>query len=614
MDLVPVAIAAELAAPGRTDSPSWTDEAAWTGDGTVTLGPLEVITATDGGRTMWSVANRGDAPVAVRSVALVHRLTGTDGPVRLFRNGYQSWSPTATAVLGVDHDPSARGGLALLRAAHHADQRPARPGELRSEWVALLADDRTEGAPLLVGFVGGAGHDGTVRLAPAVEAAGPGDGDPVVRSEAHLGGCHLAPGAERPLHPVVVDGGSTSADELLGRWAETVAADGRARRDAPYQVGWCSWYQYFHDITEADLRANLALADQWPFDVFQLDDGFQAAIGDWLETNERFPSDLAGLAGAIRAAGRTPGLWLAPFLVAPDSDTAVRHPDWLARHVVDGEDRGPLRTWWNPSWGGGRGGAMYGLDTTHPEVAAHLEAVAAAVVEAGFPYLKLDFTFSPSVDGGYTDPARTPAERVRAGFDALRRGAGDDAFLLGCGVPLANVVGVVDAVRIGPDVAPVWALPPDQEVVPGYLGTQPATAHALTNTLTRSWMHRRLWLNDPDCLMLRTAGTDLEPEAARTWARAVAASGGMALVSDDLALLDDRSRALLDEVVAVGRASDDDARRGRPASCPDLLAPGPPGHLISAAGPILDADPATGATRSWTPGPTTAGGGSGSGR
>jgi len=222
------------------------------------------------------------------------------------------------------------------------------------------------------------------------------------------------------------------------------------------------------------------------------------------------------------------------------------------------------------------------------------------VVDAGFPYLKLDFTFSPSVDGGYADPARTPAERVRAGFAALRRGAGDDAFLLGCGVPLANVVGLVDANRIGPDVAPVWALDPAEEVVPGYLGIQPATAHAFTNTLTRSFMHRRLWLNDPDCLMLRTTDTGLGESAARTWALAVGLSGGMALVSDDLALLDSRSRRLLDEVLALGRAADAGATAGDGPRCDDLLEPTAPAQLTSRAG-HLEADPFAGSSQ-FTPG------------
>ena len=124
---------------------------------------------------------------------------------------------------------------------------------------------------------------------------------------------------------------------------------------APFQVGWCSWYQYFHDVTEADIVANLALADRWPFDVFQIDDGYQAAIGDWLETNDRFPSDLAGLAASIGATGRTPGLWLAPFLVAPDSEVARRHPDWIARHLVDGVDTGPAAHLVEPAVGRRRG-------------------------------------------------------------------------------------------------------------------------------------------------------------------------------------------------------------------------------------------------------------------
>ena len=84
--------------------------------------------------------------------------------------------------------------------------------------------------------------------------------------------------------------------------------------------------------------------------------------------------------------------------------------------------------------------------------------------------------------------------------------------------------------------------------------------NAWRNTLSRSFLHRRLWLNDPDCLMLRTDRTQLEPEQMRAWALAVGVSGGMALVSDDLALLGADARALLDEVVALGREAD----AGRP--------------------------------------------------
>jgi alpha-galactosidase len=192
----------------------------------------------------------------------------------------------------------------------------------------------------------------------------------------------------------------------------------------------------------------------------------------------------------------------------------------------------------NEHWGG----HVHVLDTTDPEVLAHLEGVAADLVAAGFPYLKLDFTYAPSIGGRYADPSQTPAQRVRAGMEAVRRGAGDDTFLLGCGLPLGAGIGLVDGMRIGADVAPSWDLRPGQYAPGGYADNEPATVNAWRNTLTRSWMHRRLWLNDPDCLMLRTVGTELRPSEVEAWALAVGASGGMALVSDDLALLDEPAR------------------------------------------------------------------------
>jgi len=288
------------------------------------------------------------------------------------------------------------------------------------------------------------------------------------------GGPSWRSGESRPLHDIVVmagDGGDASA--LLEAWAGEAGRAGGARTGAPFQVGWCSWYHYFHGITEDALRANLALSDAWCFDVFQLDDGYQAAIGDWRHTNDRFPSGLEAIAADIAAAGRRPGLWLAPFLAAPDSRVATDHPDWLAR---DPAGSGPLFGFWNEPWGGGRDGFMYALDTTNPEVLDHLEGLAADLVAMGYGYLKLDFTFAPSFDGTWHDPSATPARRVRAGFEAIRRGAGDDAFILGCGVPLAPVVGLVDANRIGPDVAPRWALAEGEETVAGYRDVEPATA------------------------------------------------------------------------------------------------------------------------------------------
>ena len=355
----------------------------------------------------------------------------------------------------------------------------------------MLADATRDGAPLLIGFDAGTSHDGTCRL-----TRGPGGIE--LRAEAFLGDIVVASGSRRTLHGLVVDDrpdAALGATERLETWAATVGASGGARVEAPYQVGWCSWYHYFGDVAERDVMPTSRFATSWPFDVFQVDDGFQPAIGDWLVTNEKFNSSLDGLAAGISAAGLVPGLWIAPFLAGPTLTWRVAHPGWFARHASSH----PLVGMVNEHWGG----AVHVLDTTQTEVVEHLEHVARTLVVAGFRYLKLDFTYAPSLAGQYADGAQTPAQRVRAGFDAIRRGAGDEVFILGCGAPLGACIGAVDGMRIGPDVAPWWNPAPERWSPPGYGETSPATAFALAATKARQFMHRRLWLNDPDCVMLR---------------------------------------------------------------------------------------------------------------
>lgn len=552
-------------------------ERALSGPGRSDVGPVVIEVALDRHELRWTVHVPGPAPVALDAVGLVWDGGPAGDDPRMFVNGYQSWSPARTMRLGVDQDPSRDPRpLPLVRAAFHADPGVARAGELRSEQVTVLATGSTVRC---IGFTGGERHAGTLRVRIV-------DGRIEVCAEAWLGGAMLDAGSSLALHSVAIEDGD-DASVLLETWSARVGATARARVDSPFVVGWCSWYEYFEHVSERAVRDNLVLADAWPFDVFQLDDGYQRAIGDWLDTNERFPSGVAGVAAEIAASGRTPGIWLAPFLAAPDSDLARCHPEWLAR-APHGE--GFAIGMYNESWGG----VMAELDTTRSDVLEHLATTAAALVSSGYRYLKLDFTFSAAMPGRYSDPARTPAERVRAGFDAVRRGAGDDVFVLGCGAPLGAVVGSVDAMRIGADVAPWWTAPPGRgELQPGYEATTPATRNAFVNTCTRSFMHRRLWANDPDCVMLRRDGTQLSEAAAKSWGETVGCSGGLVLVSDDLARLDAEARHELDAIVELGRAADAGARSGLPPRCVDLLDPaGPSG--IAGTGGRTQVDPATG--------------------
>lgn len=539
---------------------------------------ITVSTRTTERGFAWSISNSGKVAVAVHSVSAVCTLTGISGRLRMFRNGWQSWSETGVATLGVDGDPALTPGtLELLRMTHHVDSAPPAADRLRSEMVTVVSDDR---AGVLAGFLGGDLHDGTVWLAH-------GQTGQELRIQAFLGGAVLAPGEQRELHEVRLEV-VADANDALAEWASEYGRRQLARTRSPYQLGWCSWYHYFEHIREIDIRKNLACAADWPIEVFQLDDGFQASVGDWLSTDETFPSGLAAVGSAIDNAGLRPGLWLAPFLVAPDSQIAQSHPDWIAR-FANGD---PLIAMYNDHWGG----FVHTLDVSHPDVQSHLETLARSVTEMGFTYLKLDFTYAPAMAGRYHDQSMTPAQRVRAGYDAIRRGAGDDAFLLGCGAPLGATVGVVDGMRIGPDVAPWWAPKLDLWDMPGYMGTIPATVNAWRNTLSRSFMHRRLWANDPDCLMLRHTDTDLDADQVHAWAMAVALSGGLAVISDDLSTLDHRASDLLGEVLRIGRQADAFSLEGEAPRCDDLMVSPLPTRL-SVGGAQLDGEPERGFAR-----------------
>ena len=80
---------------------------------------------------------------------------------------------------------------------------------------------------------------------------------------------------------------------------------------------WCSWYAYYETITEQQLAKDIDDLRGLPFDVVQVDDGWEQLVGDW-QPNHKFPSGMRALADRITDAGMTPGLWLAPFIALPE--------------------------------------------------------------------------------------------------------------------------------------------------------------------------------------------------------------------------------------------------------------------------------------------------------
>ena len=498
---------------------------------------LHVDWSLEGDVVRWELANGPVESVAVDAVALVGRLEGVVEPLQVLCHGYQSWSRTGVSTFRVDQDPSRAEGVPdLVLGMYHADPAVAEPDELRSELVTALRD--ATGAVLVLGFLGGADHDGTIRVRPARDGS-----DAIeVWLEAHLGGALLPAGDQRPLHEVWIGEGEHDPSGLLETWAGRLGQAAGARVSAPYQVGWCSWYHYFHDITEAALRANLAEASAWPFDVFQLDDGYQRAIGDWRSTSDAWAEGLDAIVHEIRHAGLQAGIWTAPFLATADSEVLGAHPDWTSTHEPTGY---PSKAAYNP---GNWGGWALALDTTRPDVLDHLRETYAALTAQGFDYHKIDFCYAAALPARRHDVTKTRAESLRLGLDAVRDGIGEASFLLGCGCPFGPAVGVVDAMRVSADVAPVWA--PDNHW-PGLYETAPAAVNAIAASVLRAPMHRRLFINDPDCLLLRPSDTRLDASQRSFLAAVITGTGAFTLVSDDMRRYSDAEWGLLEALRSV---------------------------------------------------------------
>jgi alpha-galactosidase len=277
-------------------------------------------------------------------------------------------------------------------------------------------------------------------------------------------------------------------------------------------------------VTAAQVLENLeVIAREIPsLRYVQIDDGYQSAMGDWLETGVAFGGSVRSVLAEIRRRGLLPAIWVAPFIAEERSHTFQRHPDWFIKDAAGA----PLRSD-RVTFGGWRHAPWYALDGTHPGAQAYLEQVFRTMrAEWGCRYFKLDAAFWGAMHGGrFHDPQATRVEAYRRGMQAIARGAGD-SFLLGCNHPIWPSIGTIHGSRSSNDIKRTWE----------------RISTTARQTLSRNWQNGRLWWNDPDAVVL--AG-DLTDSECQFHATAVYASGGMVLSGDDLTKLPAPRAAML---------------------------------------------------------------------
>lgn len=314
------------------------------------------------------------------------------------------------------------------------------------------------------------------------------------------------------------DAGGGGLTGALGRWAAEFAAQAGVPASGlrPVPPVWCSGYQYGDAATDGDVLVNLRAMDQLELGigVVEIDDGYQRTPGDWLQPSGRF-ADLPGLIGRIRDGGRRAGLWLAPMLAGRSSDLLRDHPGWVVR------DRSGQPV---PA-GAGRRQECAALDVTHPGAAAHLSGVLRTMRDWGADYFKIDFMDAGACEGRRHEDV-TGVQAYQRGLRLIRDAIGPDALLAGGGAPILPSVGLVDAMRVGPDIAMAYE-------PAGGDPAQPSQRAAAGNVVARAWQQGRFWVNDPDCLLARPGVQRRED-----WAAVVEGYGGLRSSGDGLRNLD----------------------------------------------------------------------------
>jgi alpha-galactosidase len=299
-------------------------------------------------------------------------------------------------------------------------------------------------------------------------------------------GIVINPGSTIVLEKLMIASGN-DAEKLLECYATETALQMNAIVPSTAPSGWCSYYYYYGQETESDIIENAqflaANRSKIPVEYIQIDDGWQKARGDWLESNlEKFPHGMKWLATKIKELGFKSGIWTAPFLVAKNTPVYREHKEWLLRNK-DGDllDMG----------------GNYFLDTSHPEVLKWITKYFKVLRSWGYTYFKLDFIMVETCYGAqYHDRSITRVQAYRKGLSAIREAVGSESFMLGGTSLVAPNVGLVDGCRISTDVTPFW----NKDI---YTPESPTIFNVCRNIINRGYMHKHFWINDPDCLIVR---------------------------------------------------------------------------------------------------------------
>ncbi|MBN1343943.1 MAG: alpha-galactosidase [Phycisphaerae bacterium] len=264
-------------------------------------------------------------------------------------------------------------------------------------------------------------------------------------------GRKLGPGESVDLDAVYLSAGDDPYTALEAYGDAAAKFTQQPVRKGPTTL-WCSWYAHRMAMTEDLVLANAAVAAKHlkplGFEIMQLDHGWQRGdvTGDWVP-NGRFPHGLKWLSDQLASRhGLRLGVWISPTDVAATSETFQKHPDWMLKDE-NGKPRVNWKWYWKPNPN------CYELDATNPAAEKWIEDVFAQLTAWGVSYYKIDFIAACAGEHfRQHDPKATRGwTALRRAMEALRRGAGQDAWIRYTQTPPLLTAGLASGTNCGGD-------------------------------------------------------------------------------------------------------------------------------------------------------------------
>ena len=279
--------------------------------------------------------------------------------------------------------------------------------------------------------------------------------------------------------------------------------------------GWATWEAFHRDVNAENLSTSVKFLEEhlkpYGLEYIQVDDGFQpttmpetadsSIYEGWTKLNDKFPNGHEDITGTITKHGLTPAIWLNAAI----NNEAYANQD---SRFLRGKDGKLLKGPW----------LGYVFDCTE-ESCKEIEKLYRHLAGLGYKYFKIDAIRHLIYDGLQmavreglfgNDEA---VMRFRNYMQALRRGIGEDNYLLSCWGVLTPNIGIADAMRFATD----------------------ATAHDASFRMqvdeTARWHHTHgiLYKNDADYICLR-----MEKGLARSIASLTALNGYLYMISDEV--------------------------------------------------------------------------------